>query len=356
MPNGKLKKYVAFGLNCHKYFRHSYALSYFCDKPSPFSSSHDLVAKKTKNDYKSKPEAETVIKCCFYLLKADVVFFKGLWNWSEFLNLYVDHSDSKPTVIKLYINHIIAMLTNMSALKIRKLNRDIPEEFLIAFDEEQMSLNVPHSIQYDENSLIEVSDKTIYVNVSSSSLVTNIEGVLLPIFNKDNYEFYCDTEALHDSIVRVDSTKVNLRSIALGIAAGKAICLSGPVGCGKTTLVEYLARKTGRIIPKRQDMDDELAFFELCKNNHKMLQKINAGTKRKTENSVLELEPVAKSSKQRPPNGFLRIQLGDQTDSKMLLGQYHCTDVPGEFIWLPGVLTQVKKQHIFQLFCTPLLI
>ncbi|XP_033252736.1 midasin-like [Drosophila miranda] len=39
-------------------------------------------------------------------------------------------------------------------------------------------------------------------------------------------------------------------------------------------------------------------------------------------------------------HGFLRIQLGDQTDSKMLLGQYRCTDVPGEFVWLPGVLTQ----------------
>jgi hypothetical protein len=26
----------------------------------------------------------------------------------------------------------------------------------------------------------------------------------------------------------------------------------------------------------------------------------------------------------------------------MLLGSYRCTDVPGEFVWQPGVLTQVS--------------
>ena len=38
----------------------------------------------------------------------------------------------------------------------------------------------------------------------------------------------------------------------------------------------------------------------------------------------------------------MKVQLGDQTDSKMLLGSYRCTDVPGEFVWQPGVLTQVR--------------
>lgn len=38
---------------------------------------------------------------------------------------------------------------------------------------------------------------------------------------------------------------------------------------------------------------------------------------------------------------LLTVQLGDETDSKMMLGSYHCTDVPGEFVWQPGVLTKV---------------
>lgn len=64
----------------------------------------------------------------------------------------------------------------------------------------------------------------------------------------------------------------------------------GPVGSGKTCLVEHLAAVTGR---------------KGC--------------------------------------AFKKVQLGDQTDSRMLLGSHQCTDVPGEFIWSPGVLTEVSS-------------
>jgi len=38
---------------------------------------------------------------------------------------------------------------------------------------------------------------------------------------------------------------------------------------------------------------------------------------------------------------LLTVQLGEDTDSKSMLGSYHCTDIPGEFVWRPGVLTKV---------------
>lgn len=69
---------------------------------------------------------------------------------------------------------------------------------------------------------------------------------------------------------------------------GQALSLMGPVGSGKTSLVEHLAAITGR-------------------------------------------RGVA----------FKKVQLGDQTDSRMLLGAHQCTDIPGEFVWSPGVLTEV---------------
>lgn len=69
---------------------------------------------------------------------------------------------------------------------------------------------------------------------------------------------------------------------------GKAVSLLGPVGSGKTSLVEHLAAITGR-----------------------------------------------------KKYAFKKVQLGDQTDSRMLLGSHQCTDIPGEFIWRPGVLTEV---------------
>ena len=39
---------------------------------------------------------------------------------------------------------------------------------------------------------------------------------------------------------------------------------------------------------------------------------------------------------------LVRMQLDDQVDAKSLLGAYVCTAVPGEFVWQPGLLTQVR--------------
>lgn len=95
---------------------------------------------------------------------------------------------------------------------------------------------------------------------------------------------------------------------------------------------------TGRIPLKKQQSDDESNGVSNQENNQSMgnvKNKLIISNKRKIDNKDID------NTTTTPSNGFLRIQLGDQTDSKMLLGQYHCTDVPGEFIWLPGVLTQV---------------
>ncbi|XP_061400556.1 midasin [Musca vetustissima] len=335
-----------------------YALTYFSNKPAIFSSNlmtNGVSNKKSKSniDERTPLNEEVIIKSCYYLLKSNVNYFKELWNWSDFIERYANmvHDDkSPPSLLKLYINHILALLTNMSSQKLRSLNANIPEKLLLQFEEDLTKLtNNKNSIPYDTQQ--QDDDKRIIKVNLNSSLVTNIEGVLLPIYNKANYEFYSKTDGLHDKIVRVDSTKVNLRSIALGTTAGKAICLSGPVGCGKTTLVEYLARKTGRICPKQQEIENEMDATkkklskENQQNGHANIPKV--GVKRKTEptppavdvvKNADEMFKAAESSE--PENGFVRVQLGDQTDCKTLLGQYHCTDVPGEFIWLPGVLTQ----------------
>lgn len=46
-------------------------------------------------------------------------------------------------------------------------------------------------------------------------------------------------------LIPVQSTLNNLRCAALGVASNKAVCLVGPVGSGKTALVEHLALLTG---------------------------------------------------------------------------------------------------------------
>lgn len=47
----------------------------------------------------------------------------------------------------------------------------------------------------------------------------------------------------------VESTCANLQNLAMAVASQNAVLLEGAVGCGKTSLVEYLAAVTGRIKP-----------------------------------------------------------------------------------------------------------
>lgn len=46
-------------------------------------------------------------------------------------------------------------------------------------------------------------------------------------------------------VVLVDSTCRNLRRLALAVASQKPVLLEGPIGCGKTALVEFMAAVTG---------------------------------------------------------------------------------------------------------------
>ncbi|KAK8382607.1 hypothetical protein O3P69_015440 [Scylla paramamosain] len=105
-------------------------------------------------------------------------------------------------------------------------------------------------------------------------------GVMLPIHDRKSQKEGC--------LVTLPSTRRNLEAVALAVCRGHPVLLEGVVGCGKTSIVEHLACVTGRI---------------------------------------------------RAP-ALTKIQLGDQTDSKTLLGTYCCTQTPGEFIWRPGSLTQ----------------
>lgn len=141
------------------------------------------------------------------------------------------------------------------------------EKFLIDYEDKDI-----------DTSIACASFESMEDTVKNISSIVSVGDILLPTLGRNQSTY---------NLVPVSSTKKNLQSLAIAVGSRKCICLQGPVGCGKTALVEYLARVTGH------DMSN-----------------------------------------------FVKVQLGDQTDSKMLLGMYRCTDVPGEFVWQPGVLTQ----------------
>lgn len=87
-------------------------------------------------------------------------------------------------------------------------------------------------------------------------------------------------------LIETPTTLENLRRLTRAVDLQSPILVQGEVGCGKSFLIRELAKS----------MDQESTLVEL--------------------------------------------HLDDQTDSKTLLGAYVCSDVPGELLWQPGVITQ----------------
>lgn len=91
----------------------------------------------------------------------------------------------------------------------------------------------------------------------------------------------------------VETTKENLNRLEMSITTDNCIIVEGSLSCGKTTLIEHLA-KTTRV-------------------------------------------------------KLIKYQMDDFMDSKALIGSYICSDVPGEFMWKPGPLFSAVSEDCWLL-------
>ncbi|CAK1552224.1 unnamed protein product [Leptosia nina] len=227
--------------------------------------SYNVAPKKRRlQDCRQKITEYNIVSCCYNLLSKLPNELSSKWDWTKFIVNFSHHKDEE---IRWMVKECMVILTNMTETQSNIL-----------------STNLNISKEFDLNSqMLKQSQKCVGKGIDNVTLTTeatvNIDGIVLAIYDKDNVKA--------GSLVPVKSTVNNLRSLALAVASGKALSLMGPVGSGKTSLVEHLAAITGR-----------------------------------------------------KGKAFKKVQLGDQTDSRMLLGSHQCTDVPGEFIWAPGVLTE----------------
>jgi len=269
------KKCVALGklLDIHP-DAFQYSLKYFDKNPAPWADyvSHTEGIPKKKRKETSVSDIE-VAETCLRFLRASANHFKTLWKWSEFAKIFLKHKDDR---VKRLACHCMAVVTGMDESQLRQMV-SLCCKFPPQEHDCDLLLPSPPPVKIPENKTrcleIPFIDK-VCPNVVS------VAGITLPVLDP--------SQKSSGSLILVDSTQSNLRRAALGVASGRAVCLTGPVGCGKTATVEHIAQITGR--PE--------------------------------------------------PPGLLKVQLGDETDAKMLLGAYCCTDVPGEFIWQPGVLTK----------------
>ncbi|XP_075981449.1 midasin [Anticarsia gemmatalis] len=257
-----------------------YALKYFqINEVPPFEvyihqeETYKVAPKKRRLlDLRQKVTDQHIVSCCHTLLSRLPNELSAKWDWTKFVTTFRSHSNAE---IRWKVKECMAIITNMTETQSNSLS-----VMLIITEGD----NLKHNLHKTKINPVRPMDEVLKGPVSPDNVV-NIDGILLPIFDKNNVQ--------SGNLVPVKSTVNNLRSLALAVASGQALSLMGPVGSGKTSLVEHLAAITGR-------------------------------------------KGVA----------FKKVQLGDQTDSRMLLGSHQCTDVPGEFVWRPGVLTEaVQNGH-----------
>ncbi|XP_011702049.1 PREDICTED: midasin-like [Wasmannia auropunctata] len=252
-----------------------FVLHYFDINPAPFELVDNFIDTitplKRQNRRKflciSEVSEYDIVVACYNILQSAISHFKHKWNWSRFYK-YLTNADDRVKWIAL---KCIAIVLNMSeSTRLLCAQTFIPNfgRFLIGHEDKSI-----------DTSIMCTSFNSMEDTIENISSIVSVGGILLPTLGRNQSSTY--------NLVPVSSTKKNLQSLAIAVGSRKCICLQGPVGCGKTALVEYLARITGH-----------------------------------------------------DTSNFIKLQLGDQTDSKMLLGMYRCTDVPGEFVWQPGVLTQ----------------
>ncbi|XP_074982679.1 midasin isoform X2 [Caretta caretta] len=276
-----------------------FALRYFKDTSPVFQRLFlESSDANTVRYGRRRMKLRDLMEAAYLFLQQEQSVFRELWDWSVCVPLLRSHD----TLVRWYTSNCLALVTCMNdEHKLSFLKKIFNPDELIRFrlkqlEESQMwnveralvLANPDTSLWHREKGLQYTQGDIISGDLSAN--VIAVCGVVLPrqqLVPKEQ-------ESTIQNFVLVESTCMNLQNLAMAVAFQNPVLLEGPIGCGKTSLIEYLAVITGRM---------------------------------------------------KPPH-ILKVQLGDQTDSKTLLGMYRCTDVPGEFVWQPGTLTQaVTKGH-----------
>ncbi|KAF9163666.1 AAA ATPase midasin [Actinomortierella ambigua] len=239
-------------------------------------------------------KAHRILITVFRLLSFSHNTFSPLWDWTPLYTL-LNYNDNG---IKYLTLRCLAMVLDIrddqldTALKAH-LPHGVDVEIMTGnstFKADLLSLVEQDRISAAQLALFRnpgsSNSTSQYRQINSSQLsplTVNLCGVLLA--RPDNHGGKLSPHQL----VLTETTKHNLHSIGLALSIGAPVLLEGVTGAGKTALVEEVARITGR--------DD-----------------------------------------------LVKIHLGDQTDSKVLLGTYVSTSTPGSFRWQAGVLTTAVRE------------
>ncbi|KAK9759948.1 AAA ATPase midasin, partial [Basidiobolus ranarum] len=268
----------------------SSAIRFFQQQPSLFERVNTLYSAKqmSEEDPIFTKYLSALLVSAYRLLRSSVRSFAGLFNWTPLFQL-INYSDQE---IRYYVVLCLSLLLEMSDREthdsIQSLVGDIYQpgdeklSLLNMTEQEHLSNEKLKMILEASNPIPSTTTATLRSEDLSSSTV-NLCGVLLP------HNGQSEASSIENNLVLTSTTIKNLRAIGLALSLGAPVLLEGVTGSGKTALVEEVSHLLGK-------------------------------------------------------KDIVKIHLGDQTDSKVLLGTYVSTSTPGSFKWQPGVLTTAVKE------------
>uniref|UniRef100_A0A7N8XVL1 Midasin n=1 Tax=Mastacembelus armatus TaxID=205130 RepID=A0A7N8XVL1_9TELE len=270
-----------------------FAAKYFNDAPPVFQRLFFTSEESSAVQYGPKRmKLRDLMGATLHFLQSDCAKFRRLWDWSPCVSQLLTSDIMVRGYVPASSLDLFCRPISIVGLyqAVIRCSDDLCFDFVFRTLEETQQLEAEKALVLANQGSVmwrqEQANKFTRGQVVSEDLSQNVVavcGVVLPRI--------VPRHAGQD-LVLVDSTCRNLRRLALAVASQKPVLLEGPIGCGKTALVEFMAAVTGHT--------------------------------KATE--------------------ILKVQLGDQTDSKMLLGMYRCTDIPGKFVWQPGTLTQAVSK------------
>ncbi|ODV67088.1 midasin [Hyphopichia burtonii NRRL Y-1933] len=252
--------------------------------------------------YVKSNELEGILLAFYRLLSLDTHRFKQFITPDVLYSILKIENDSGKDISKYLSIQILSKYLEVSEVSRRKMlsshvgddnellgsyetDDEVSYKFLPVLEAKRLSnfTNLParQTNITKSNKIIAVEPKDI------STLVTSICGVLVPHFihSENTLDSTCE-----DNFVPTDKSIYVLRKLAHNIQVNKPVMLYGMAGSGKTFLINQLA--------KYMKYDDSI----------------------------------------------VKIHLGEQTDSKLLLGTYSSGEKPGTFEWRSGVLTTAVKE------------
>ncbi|KAI9206667.1 P-loop containing nucleoside triphosphate hydrolase protein [Polychytrium aggregatum] len=278
---------------------HRYVAPLLSGIPGAFATLSGKVACHADADAGASPclakRLFQLVRALYRIVHHSPSDFGSLFEWQPYY-LFLKYPD---THIQIYVAETLATVLGMADTDRQKLVEPILADAqddsirLIRLLEQEHDLRAQAEMfrpPAHDPSDPEAASAQFVTHADLCKFTVDLCGVLLPTASLDPSPPVTSPDTADtDRLVLTPTTRRNLHSMGLALSLGSPILLEGGPGTGKTSLVEEASRMTGL-------------------------------------------------------SDLLKIHLGDQTDSKVLLGTYVCTSTPGSFRWQPGVLTTAVSE------------